>query len=63
MYYTPKRQDPIPIEGTGGRFTGKVLKAIRSAKPGSQYTFSKVKARCPGDSAGRLINGLAFQIR
>jgi hypothetical protein len=63
MYYTPKRQDPIPIEGKGNRFTGKVLKAIRSAKPGAQFAFSKVKARCPGDTAGRQVNGLAFQIR
>jgi O6-methylguanine-DNA--protein-cysteine methyltransferase len=63
MYYTPKRQDPIPIDGTGNRFTGKVLKAIRSAKPGAQFAFTKVKARCPGDIAGRNVNGLVFQIR
>ena len=63
MYYTPKRQDPIPIEGKGNRFTGKVLKAIRSAKPGAAFAFSKVKARCHGDTAGRQDNGLAFQIR
>jgi hypothetical protein len=63
MYYTPKRQDPVPIAGKGNRFTGKILKSIRAAKPGAQYSFSEVKAKCPGDTAGRKVNGLNFLIR
>ena len=63
MYYTRKRQDPVEIEGKGGRFTGKVGDAIRQAKPGDQYAFTNVKARCPGDSAARRVNGLAFKIK
>ena len=63
LYYTRKRQDPVEIQGKGGRFTGNVLKVVRQAKPGSQYAFTNVKARCPGDSAGRRVNGLAFKIR
>ena len=63
MYYTRKRQDPVEIEGKGGRFSGKVGDAIRQAKPGDQYAFTNVKARCPGDSAARRVNGLAFKIK
>jgi gliding motility-associated protein GldM len=63
MYYTRKRQDPVEIEGRGGRFTGKVLQAIRAAKPSDQYAFTNVKARCPGDKAARRVNGLAFKVK
>ncbi|MCP4443458.1 MAG: hypothetical protein GY810_31530 [Aureispira sp.] len=63
MYYTRKRQDPVEIHSTGGRFTGRIATAITSAKPGDQYAFVNVKARCPGDRAGRRINGLSFQIK
>jgi len=63
MYYTRKRQDPVEIEGKGGRFTGKVSSAIRQAKPGDQYAWTNVKARCPGDKAGRRVNGLAFKVK
>jgi len=47
----------------GGRFEGDVLEAVKKAKAGDQYMFTKVKARCPGDLAGRRLNGLAFSIR
>lgn len=63
MYYTRKRQDPVELKGTGGRFSGQVASAVKQAKPGDQYAFTDVKARCPGDSAGRRVNGLTFQIR
>lgn len=63
MYYTRKRQDPVEIQGSGGRFSGKALNAIQAAKPGDQYAFVNVKARCPGDSAGRPVNGMSFQVK
>lgn len=63
LYYTRKRQDPVEIQGKGGRFSGKVSQAIRQAKPGDQYAFTNVKARCPGDKAGRRVNGLAFKVK
>jgi gliding motility-associated protein GldM len=63
MYWTRKRQDALEVKGEGGRFTGQVLKAIRSAKPGDQYAFTNVKARCPGDITGRRVNGLAFKVK
>jgi gliding motility-associated protein GldM len=63
LYFTRKRQDPVEIQGQGGRFKGKVKSAISQAKPGAQYAFTNVKARCPGDSAARRVNGLAFKIK
>ena len=63
MYYTAKRQDPVELKGKGGRFSGPVKNAVSRAKPGDQYAFTDVKARCPGDKAGRRVNGLAFKIR
>ena len=63
MYYTRARQDPVPIDGGSGVFSGSALQAIQAAKPGDQYQFIDVKAKCPGDAVGRQINGLAFQIK
>jgi hypothetical protein len=63
LYYIRKRQDRVELKGTGRRFSGNVANAIRSAKPGDAYLFTEVKARCPGDTAGRRINGLAFVIK
>ncbi len=63
MYYTKKRADPIPVKGEGGRFSGQALSLIRQAKPGDTYQFYEVKARCPGDKAGRKVNPLSFQIK
>ena len=63
MYYTRKRQDAVEVKGTGGRFSGQIASAVRQAKPGDQYAFTDVKAKCPGDKAGRRVNGLTFKIR
>lgn len=63
MYYMPPRQDPVEITNAGGKFQGKALQAAQSARPGSTFQFVNVKGRCPGDKAGRKLNGLAFQIR
>ncbi len=63
LYYTRKRQDPVELKGTGARFSGQVANAIRAAQPGDQYAFTDVKARCPGDTAGRRVNSLAFKIK
>lgn len=63
LYYTAKRQDPVEVKGTGARFSGQTLAVIKQATPGSQYAFVDVKARCPGDSAARRVNGLTFKIR
>lgn len=63
LYYTAKRQDPVELKGKGGRFSGPIANVVKRAKPGDQYAFTEVKARCPGDKAGRRVNGLTFKIR
>lgn len=63
LYYTPKRDDPQPIKGTGARFAGQVATVVKRAKPGDQYAFTEVRAKCPGDIAARRVNGLTFTIK
>ncbi|MEY3050695.1 MAG: hypothetical protein RLY31_480 [Bacteroidota bacterium] len=58
-----KREDPVDSPNAGGTFTGKTKNLVTSAKPGDIYYFENVKARCPGDVAGRKINSLVFRIK
>ncbi len=59
----PPRQDPIVAENEGPRYQTKAENLVKAAKPGDVYYFDDVKARCPGDSAGRKINSMVFKIR
>jgi hypothetical protein len=36
---------------------------MTKAKPGDKYFFENVKAKCPGDAAGRSINDMIFNIK
>lgn len=63
MKYVARRQDPIVATNPGGTFGGQVKDLISRAKPGDLYIFDNVKAKCPGDAAGRNINSLSFNIR
>jgi gliding motility-associated protein GldM len=58
-----KRADPVEVTNAGGGFDGKAQDLVQSAKPGDIYYFENVKARCPGDPAGRKINSLVFRIK
>jgi gliding motility-associated protein GldM len=59
----PQRQDPIVKVNRGGAYSSDIVRLVRQAKPGDIYYFNEVKARCPGDKAGRKINSLVFQIK
>ncbi len=59
----PKRQDPIQNANRGGTFDAKSQRLVGAAKPGDTYYFENVKARCPGDAAGRKINTMVFKIK
>ncbi len=64
MIYVPKRQDPIEIPNPGPRFTGAAANAVAQAKPGDQYQFQNIRAKCPGDGGStRKINSIAITIR
>ncbi len=58
-----KRSDPVEVTNQGGRFGSKAANLARSAKPGDTFYFENVKARCPGDAAGRKINSLVYRIK
>ena len=58
-----RRQDPVEVTNVGPRYSSQAKRLIQTAKPGDVYLFTNVRARCPGDQAGRPINSLAFFIR
>ena len=58
-----KRQDPEIAINRGGRFGGDAASLMTKAKPGDKYFFENVKAKCPGDAAGRSINDMIFNIK
>ena len=58
-----KRSDPVEVTNPSGRFGSDANRLVSSAKPGDTYYFENVKARCPGDVAGRKINSLVFRIK
>lgn len=59
----PKRQDAVREVNDGPRYNSKCSALVNQAKPGDVYYFEDVKARCPGDQAGRPINPLVFSIK
>ena len=61
--YLAKRQDPVLYPNQGGSYNSNVSGAVQKAKPGDTYYFDEVKARCPGDDAGRPVNSLVFTIK
>jgi len=58
----PRRQDPQMEANKGGPYNGGPKGLVDQAKAGDTFYFENVKAKCPGDSAGRDINQLVFKI-
>ena len=58
-----KRQDPVSSNNGGAKYNDKSRRLVNAASPGDIYYFDNVKAKCPGDSAGRKINTMVFKIR
>ena len=63
VIYVPRRQDPIPVTNPGGAFSAAARNVINQAKPGDQYIFDNIRAKCPGDAAGRKINNISFKVQ
>lgn len=59
----PNRADPVTERSTSARFGGRVMTLVEMAKPGDTYYIDDIKARCPGDGAGRPIGSLVFKIK
>ncbi len=58
-----KRQDPVTSNNAGARYNDKSKRLVTSAKPGDTYYFDNVKAKCPGDPAGRKLPSIVFKIK
>ncbi len=63
LTYVAKRQDPVESVNAGARYNEKSRRLVMRATPGDIYYFDNIKARCPGDKAGRKINSMVFKIR
>ena len=63
LVYVAKRQDPVEVVNSGARYNAKAKRMVNRAKPGDIYYFDNVKAKCPGDPAGRKINSMVFKIK
>ncbi len=63
LTYVAKRQDPVESVNGGARYNQKSKRLVMQAKPGDIYYFDNVKAKCPGDKAGRKINSMVFKIK
>lgn len=61
--YQKKRSDPVTVINSGERFNAKAKRLVNQAKPGDTYYFENIKARCPGDAAGRKIGTMVFKIK
>ncbi len=63
LVYIAKREDPVDSSNPGARFNEKSRRLVDRAKPGDTYYFRNIRARCPGDKAGRDIGSMVFEIR
>ncbi len=58
-----KRQDPVSQVNRGARYGSDCQRLVRMAAPGDTYYFDKLKAKCPGDAAGRKLPSIVFRIK
>lgn len=58
-----KGDDPISITNYGERYSAKTQNLVDFAKVGDIFYYDNIKARCPGDAAGRSINSLVVRIK
>jgi hypothetical protein len=58
-----KRADPEFATNKGGRYGDEAQRLVDKATAGDRFFYDNVKARCPGDAAGREINSMVFTIR
>jgi gliding motility-associated protein GldM len=61
--YTPKREDPVVVTNGGAKYVEQAQRLVQRAKSGDSYAFENIKAKCPGDEAGRPLGSISFRIR
>jgi len=58
-----KNDDPVSHQNAGSIYNSKVRRMVDQAKPGDDYYFDEIVAKCPGDTRGRRLPSLVFKIR
>jgi gliding motility-associated protein GldM len=62
LFRAPRREDPQQAN-VSGPTNGEAQRICSMAKPGDQYQFMEIKARCPGDGAARSLGSMGFVIK
>ncbi|MEM9525584.1 MAG: GldM family protein, partial [Bacteroidota bacterium] len=63
LVYAPKQADVVPSVNPGGNFNDSSRRLVNRAKAGDTFYIDNIKARCPGDQAGRPIGQMVFNIK
>jgi len=63
LVYQPKGADVVPSVNPGGPFNDASRRLVNRARPGDTFYIDNIKARCPGDQAGRPIGQMVFNIK
>lgn len=58
-----KREDVVTYKNQGEGYNKMVQNLTENAKIGDIFYYDNIKARCPGDDAGRPINSLVVRIK
>ena len=58
-----KNKDPYSSNNSGQRFNDKTMRLVKKAKPGDNFYFDEIKAKCPGDDVGRKLPSIVFKIK
>lgn len=58
-----KHGDVFDSQNRGSAYNDKTKRIVNMAKFGDTFYFDKIKAKCPGDSRSRKLNGLVFRIQ
>jgi gliding motility-associated protein GldM len=63
MTRLPKFDDPRITQNIGGDFNEEAKRIIKKTKHGDIYYFDNIRAKCPGDTRTRKLNGMVFRIK
>jgi hypothetical protein len=58
-----KREDVVTYANQGAGYSKVTQNLVDNAKSGDIFYYDNIKARCPGDPAGRAINSLVVRIK
>jgi len=62
VVYKDKSKDPISNFQKAGEFSENTKALLETINAGDTVYFDMIKAKCPGDRAGRKINAMIFKI-